>query len=340
MLLERGGLSLWDVSCIGVTVSKSWARCVLNVFATQLARPGRDVMIIIVPPNATTTTNISTSQDSSDSSSTEGGGGMAGLQQRQQQQQAVASSKSKGRVVEPMDEEARSLMGETGQIKVLLNPSRKWRGGTSYRSYAYAKLSELQFLSKVCPPAIEAAVRNGKDVQATELKAAAHMKHMTVVALQPCLPYSCHRCGAKPEVVSGSYPEGQPEVGRKRWWSALQNPPELFMKLECSDCLVLAAAEAAADHAINIERNKRNKRKGAEEAGAGAAEAGGGGGGGAEEVDSMSMDVGEFVWNRCMPTLEYFAKRLQMGTRGAMERYGYAGAAGGGGGFEYTNELH
>ena len=54
----------------------------------------------------------------------------------------------------------------------------------------------------------------------------------------------------------------------------------------------------------------------------------------------MSMDVGEFVWNRCMPTLEYFAKRLQMGTRGAMERYGYAGAAGGGGGFEYTNELH
>jgi hypothetical protein len=106
------------------------------------------------------------------------------------------------------------------------------------------------------------------------------------------------------------------------------------MKLECSDCLVLAAAEAAADHAINNERNKRNKRnkrKGAEETGAGAAEAGGGGGGGAEEVDSMSMDVGEFVWNRCMPTLEYFAKRLQMGTRGAMERYGYA---------EYTNELH
>eukprot|EP01046_Picozoa_sp_COSAG06_P010825 COSAG06_NODE_601_length_13893_cov_8.766928_1_plen_926_part_00 len=331
MLLERGGLSLWDVSCIGVTVCKSWARCVLNVFAPQLARPGRDVMILIVPPNATTTTTTSTTQDSSDSSSSGGGGGKAGLpqqQQRQQQQQAVAASKSKGRVVEPMDEEARSLMGETGQIKVLLNPSRKWRGGTSYRSYAYAKVSEMRFLSKVCPPAIEAAVR--KDVQATELKAA-HMKHMTVVALQPCLPYSCHRCGAKPEVVSGSYPEGQPEVGRKRWWSALQNPPELLMKLECSDCLVLAAAEAAADHASNNKRNKRNKRKGAEEeAGAEAAAAGG-----AEEVDSM--DVGEFVWNRCMPTLEYFAKRLQMGTRGAMERYGYAAEAGGGGGggFEY-----
>ena len=66
------------------------------------------------------------------------------------------------------------------------------------------------------------------------------MKHMGVVALRPCLPFACHRCGCRPESVSAEHPLGEPELGRKRWFSALQ----VGMELECVDCLVLAAAEA------------------------------------------------------------------------------------------------
>lgn len=263
-VLQCGKLSLWDVSCVGVTVCKSWERCVRRSFGSQLARPGSDVLLL--PDNSYGTT------------------GSSGQCEGTQRQQMVM-----GRVVVPTDEEVRELQCETGQLKVkiLVNPERKWRGGTSFRSYRYAKVSELRFTTKICPPVVERLVR--KIVQAQELKAA-HMKHMTVVALQSCLPYSCHHCHALPEVVDEEHPQGRPEPerGRKRWFSALQEPKNLTMQLECWDCLVVAAGE------------QKDVRTGHEE-------------------------VGEFVWRRCMPTLDYFARRKQMGTRGAMERYGYGG---------------
>eukprot|EP01043_Picozoa_sp_COSAG02_P012293 COSAG02_NODE_472_length_21636_cov_767.911366_17_plen_281_part_00 len=259
-VLECGGLSLWHVSCVGVTVCKSWERCVRRCFGAQLATPGRDVLLLL--PDAS-------------SSSQPCDGKMALTQQRELM----------CRVVVPTDEEVRDMQRGTGHFKVLINPEGKWRGGTSFRSYCYARVSELRFVTKVCPPAIESEVRN--IVQAQELKAA-HMKHMTVVALQPCLPFTCHRCHARPEIVDEAHPQGRPERGRKRWFSALQEPSSLSMRLECWDCLVLATAE------------DKGVRRG-------------------------DVEAGEFVWRRCMPTLDFFARRKQMGTRGTMERYGYGG---------------
>ena len=266
------GLSLWDVSCVGVTVCKAWERCVRRSFEVQLASPGREVLLL--PSTACETERqVERARDRE-----------ADAESWPESLQRVI-----GRVVVPTDAEARELQHDTGQpkVKVLVNPGATWRGGTSFRRYCYASVSELRFVTKVSPPAVECEVR--RIVQAQELKAA-HMKHMTVVALQPCLPFSCHRCHGQPEVVDAKHPQGRPEPerGRKHWFSALQEPSSLSMRLECWDCLVLVTAE-----------DKGVKRG--------------------------DVEVGEFVWRRCMPTLDFFARRKQMGTRGAMERYGYGG---------------
>ena len=198
-------LTLWEVGRIGVAVNKHWAACVHAVFKRQLASAGRDVRV-------------------------------AGLDAAH----PLAFLAGTGcRVIEPNDAEERAELLKHGCVKIRrddLPASTSWS----------VPLTNLRFITRLGDPLLEAAVRAEVTQQhrGKTLTKAGHLKGMTVVALQPCLPFSCHRCGARPEDVTAEHPQGKPQPGRQKWWQALKGSADL----ECIGCLILAAIDAGLDH--------------------------------------------------------------------------------------------
>ena len=254
-------LGLWEVGRIGCAVSKPWSRAVRATFGRALAAPGRDVRI-------------------------------AGLDAAHP---LVRLNGSVGRAVEPSDDAERAALLEAGCVKLRAAagddsslpaaacalPNQEGTGkAAGEQGCVVLPLTSLLFETPLCAPLLDAAVRAEVTQQhrGESLTKAGHMKSMAVAALQPCLPFACHRCGARPEAVTLEHPQGRAEPGRQKWWQALRGQTDSrATKLECMECLILAAAEAGL---------------------------------------TPDDDLGMFQWQRCVGVMEFFSRHQQMDRRG------------------------
>ena len=170
--------SLWELSCIGLRVTKLWARCVLSVASRQLATPGRVVRVRVGVRDAVTKQLFDDNQAST------------------------------WRVVNvdmnhEFDGDDLVTLLDMSERATVINMSSSSGGSSRHRT---ARLIDLMFMTKPSVPQLEAKIRS-EVTQGNDVKAA-HMKHMTCLALKPCLPFVCHRCGCCPETVNAEFPNG------------------------------------------------------------------------------------------------------------------------------------
>ena len=246
-------LGLWEVGRIGVTVSRQWARCVHDVFGWQLAAAGRDVRVVglgAAHPHAFLNGSLCRAIEPSDELERAEllESGCVKLRSLRQRGQMHECAELLGHVPgATIGSSARSACSNASRISS--EDCFDHGGATSPNDQTGSPwkipLANLRFETPVCAPMLDAKVRAEVTQQhrGKTLTKAGHLKSMTVVALQPCLPFVCHRCGARPEDVSPAHPDGKPGPGRRKWWQALRNSSEL----ECIECLILAAVEAGLD---------------------------------------------------------------------------------------------
>ena len=233
-------LGLWEVARVGCAVSKGWCGCVRATFGRALASPGRAVRV-------------------------------AGLAA------AHPLARLNGRVccaLEPNDDAERAALLESGSVKLSLRGVPRAADSNALAVPACSlPLANMCFETRLCAPLLEAAVRAEVTQQhrGETLTKAGHMKSMAVVALQPCLPFACHRCGSRPETVTPSHPQGKAQPGRQKWWQAVRSSraDPRAPELECMECLILAAVEARL---------------------------------------TPDDDLGMFQWQRCVGVMEFFSR--------------------------------
>ena len=269
-------LHLWEISRIGPTVSKAWLRCVEDRCYAQLAAPGRELELRADP-------GCEAQPMVADENHRRGGA--------EEEEQTVVA-----RVIEPVDEEDRAALLASQGLRVVVYPaSGPGRSDSNSNGIALSgrhaalvrdprsssvivkRQDVRRFTSPVCSPVVEAWVRE----ELTEGTKPLAME--AAGTLSVFLPFSCRRCGARPQEGQPKHPgEGElsegpsgglsgaaaageeeeaPQRSRSRGASrfcALQLRPgvrenlawvtlqDRARRLECADCAVLAAVEQQA----------------------------------------------------------------------------------------------
>ena len=292
-------LHLYDIACIGPTVSRAWRRCVEEHCYPQLTEPGREVEVRIRRKRTTT------------SSCCEVAGEMETEQEQEQEQESDAVALA--HVVVPPPSSAISTasggaqrQGSGGAEEPELFIRRligRGSGGGQQQEAAAADdsmrrvvASDVRPISRVCPAVLEGWLR--EEVMEGSKPLAMH----TATTLAAFLPFCCQRCGAPAaeaeaeaeteESAAGGQQQQQEKAEeeeqtederceeerrrrrRKVRFGALQLRPgvrenlswmtieDRRQRLQCISCLVLAAGEAGKPTRCSSSIGRSSSRAG------------------------------------------------------------------------------